>query len=78
MNSKSQHYWPQLAMDAYLLTLEASYVVWLRWQKMLVGGPRATRESSRMVTEKVIAGMGLVPALAASGALHSAGAMSRS
>jgi hypothetical protein len=71
MNSK----WSDVALDSYLLTLDASWVVWLRWQKLLLGGPLARRESRRMVSEKVIAGIGLVPALAAAGALHSAEAM---
>jgi hypothetical protein len=62
-------------MDSYLLTMEASWVVWLRWQRLLLGGAAAKRESRRMVREKVVAGMGLVPALAAAGALHSAEAM---
>jgi hypothetical protein len=62
-------------MDSYLLTLEASWVMWLRWQKIFVGGPVAERESTRMVTEKMIAAAGLLPALAGAGALGSAEAM---
>jgi hypothetical protein len=67
--------WVGVAMDSYLLSLEASCVVWLRWQRLLLGGAVAQRESRRMVTEKVVAGMALVPALAASGALGSAEAV---
>jgi hypothetical protein len=67
--------WVGVAMDSYLLSLEASCVMWLRWQRLLLGGAVAERESRRMVTEKVVAGMALVPALAASGALGSAEAV---
>jgi hypothetical protein len=72
MKSKPHSPWPQVAMDSYLLAMEASWVMWLRWQRLALGGAVAKRESSRMVTEKMVAGASLLPALAFAGALHSA------
>ncbi len=38
-------------------------VMWLRSMRLMMGGPLATREAQRMVSEKLTAGMTLVPAL---------------
>jgi hypothetical protein len=35
------------------LGLEAQQVIWLRTLKLMAGGPKAERESRRMITEKV-------------------------
>jgi hypothetical protein len=40
-----------------MLALEAQQVIWLRTLKLAAGGSSARTEASRMVSEKVVAGM---------------------
>ena len=47
--------WKKLALDASMLAWEAQQVVALRLLKFARGGPAASREAKRMVTEKVLA-----------------------
>jgi len=46
-------------MDAWLLTIEASSVIALRMLKASTGGAAAQAEASRMVSEKIEAGLAL-------------------
>jgi hypothetical protein len=46
-------------MDAWLLTIEASSVIALRMLKATTGGAPAEAEASRMVNEKIEAGLAL-------------------
>jgi hypothetical protein len=46
-------------MDAWLLTIEASSVIALRMLKATNGGAAAEVEASRMVSEKIEAGLAL-------------------
>ena len=71
-----QKTWPELAFDSWLLMGEASMVIWLRSMRLMMGGPLATREAQRMMSEKFNAGMTLMPALMAGGLGQSAEAMS--
>lgn len=64
--------WPELAFDSWLLMGEAATVMWLRSLRLMMGGPVATREAQRMWSEKFVAGLTLVPALAAGGLAQSA------
>ena len=67
--------WPQLAFESWLLMGEASAVMWLRTLRLMRGGPLATREAQRMVSEKVTASLTLLPALMAGGMAQSAEAI---
>lgn len=71
-----QKTWPELAFDSWLLMGEASTVIWLRSLRLMMGGPQASREAQRMMSEKLTAGMTLMPALMAGGMAQSAKAMS--
>jgi hypothetical protein len=51
--------WLRLSMDAWTLGLEASAVMGIRTLKIAAGGPAATSEAERMVTEKIEAGLSL-------------------
>lgn len=73
--SVSASTWPELAFQSWMLMGEASMVIWLRSMRMMMGGPLAAREAERMVTEKMTAGMGLIPALMAGGMAQSAEAL---
>ena len=64
--------WPRLVLDAWLLSLEASQVVWLRSLTLMAGGKRAESEAQRMVTEKLVANMMLWPTIMAGGFSQSA------
>ncbi len=57
--SRSHNPWLRLGMDAWSLGMEASSVIALRTLKMAAGGPSATAEGERMVSEKVRAGLEL-------------------
>ena len=57
--------WPGLMLDASLLWADAATVMMLRAWRMMGGGPAATRELERMLSEKVEAGFELAGALAA-------------
>ncbi len=74
-NSTPEKTWPELAFDSWLLMGEASMVIWLRSMRLMMGGPLATREAQRMMSEKLTAGMSLMPALMAGGMGQSAEAM---
>lgn len=60
--------WPELGFESWALGIEASSVMWLRWNRLLSGGALADREMRRMISEKVEAGFALGPTLALSGA----------
>jgi hypothetical protein len=51
--------WMSLAMDGWMLGMDASLVAGLRVMKISAGGPGATAEAQRMVTEKVEAAVAL-------------------
>lgn len=63
--------WPELAFDSWLLMGEAATVIWLRSMRLMMGGPAGTREAQRMWSEKVTAGLTLMPALMAGGVAQS-------
>jgi len=56
--------WSRLMFDASRLWADAGMVVALRSWRMMAGGPAATREIERMVSEKVEAGFELAGVLA--------------
>ena len=64
--------WPELAIEGWWLGAEMSAVIWMRSLRMMTGGRLAGREAERMVTEKVSAAMGLLPAIMAGGIGQSA------
>ena len=45
--------WMKLALDTSMLALETQQVIGLRFLKLTLGGPAASREANRMVAEKV-------------------------
>jgi hypothetical protein len=47
--------WMKLTKDASMLALESQEVIGLRLMKLALGGRAASREATRMVTEKVAA-----------------------
>jgi len=47
--------WLGIGFDAWLTTLEAMSVIWLRSWALALGGPAADREARRMVDEKLAA-----------------------
>lgn len=47
--------WSRLWMDGWALWVDAATVMWLRAMRLSSGGALATRESQRMVAEKVSA-----------------------
>jgi hypothetical protein len=51
--------WLHVGLDAWLLSIEASSVIALRMLKATTGGGAAEAEASRMVTEKIEAGLAL-------------------
>jgi len=51
--------WLRIGLDAWLLTIEASSVIALRMLKVSAGGAAAEAEASRMVNEKIDAGLAL-------------------
>lgn len=56
--------WSRLMADATRLWADAGLVVALRSWRMMAGGPAASREIDRMLSEKVEAGLELAGALA--------------
>ena len=56
--------WKKLAWDTSLLAWDAPQVVALRLSKLARGGPAASRETRRIVTEKTIAFVGSAAKLA--------------
>ena len=65
--------WPALAVDAWVVGMDAATVVGLRMMKLAAWDAAATAEAQRMVSEKVEAGMQL-QTLALSGALGTSAA----
>lgn len=57
----------ELACQTWLLACEAGMVMWMRSLVLMGGGARAEREGQRMVSEKVTAGMTLLPAMLGNG-----------
>ena len=51
--------WLRIGFDAWALAFEASTVVYLRALRIATGGTAATRETQRMVGEKIEAGIAL-------------------
>ena len=47
--------WMKLALDTSMLALESQQVIGLRLLKLTLGGAAASRETNRMVAEKVTA-----------------------
>ena len=47
--------WMKLALDTSMLALETQQVIGLRFLKLTLGGPAASREANRMMAEKMIA-----------------------
>ncbi len=47
--------WMKLLQDASRLSLESQQVIALRLLKLARGGPAASREAKRMITEKMVA-----------------------
>jgi len=64
MPRSSNNTWFAIGVDAWNLTLEATWVIGMRLARMAQGGSRAEREARLMVTEKVAAGMELGMAIA--------------
>ena len=56
--------WSRLMADASRLWADAGLVVALRSWRMMAGGPAATREFERMLSEKIAAGFELAGAFA--------------
>lgn len=75
MNKTPDPTWPELAFAGWMLGAEMSMVIWLRSMRIMMGGPLAQREAQRMVSEKVAAGLTLMPALIADGLARSPEAM---
>ena len=59
--------WTRLAFDTWALSMEASYVIWLRSMRIMAGGKLAESEAERMVSEKMTAAITLWPAMMAGG-----------
>ncbi len=64
--------WPELMVAGWILGAEMSAVIWLHSLRMMTGGAVAQREAQRAVSEKLSAGMTLLPAIMAGGANQSA------
>jgi hypothetical protein len=47
--------WMKLGLDWTMLAIESQQVVALRMAKLSLGGAAASREASRMITEKLLA-----------------------
>ncbi len=56
--------------DLTMLAIESQQVVALRLARLALGGPGATREANRMVSEKAVAAVETGLHLAAGGAAH--------
>jgi hypothetical protein len=64
--------WPELMVEGWMLGAEMSAVMWMRSLRLMTGGALAQREGQRMVSEKLSAGMTLLPAIMAGGLNQSA------
>lgn len=67
----------ELSMQTWLLSIEASQVIWLRSLRLMTGGKLAEREAERMVREKLVANLMLWPTLAMGGLGQDSGALAR-
>lgn len=67
MASDPYQAWFRAGVDAWMLGAEASTVMALRMARLALGGERAGREMSLMVTEKVAAALELGAELAVQG-----------
>jgi hypothetical protein len=47
--------WMKLALDMSMLAFECQQVISLRFLKLTLGGPTASREANRMIAEKLTA-----------------------
>jgi len=56
---KSRNPWLSIGFDAWALAFEASSVIGLRALRIAAGGASAERETHRMFSEKIEAGMAL-------------------
>lgn len=56
--------WPMVGLDAWVLGVESSWVIWLRCMRLAGGGAVANQEAVRMVAEKVRAQTELAAELA--------------
>jgi hypothetical protein len=72
MNQPLARTWPELMIEGWLLGAEMSAVIWMRTLRLMTGGAAAQREAERMVSEKLFAGMTLLPAIMAGGVAQSA------
>ena len=77
MNKTPEMTWPELMWSGWMLSAEMSLVIGMRMMRLMAGGRLAEREATRMVTEKMIAGMTLWPALMTGQASQSAEAMTK-
>lgn len=64
MAGSSNSTWLAIGVDAWHLTVEATWVIGMRLARLTQGGSRAEREARLMVTEKVASGMELAIAIA--------------
>lgn len=55
--------WAEIALDGWLLGIEASMVIGLRVTRIACGGPEGCREARLMVSEKIDSGMHMSGAL---------------
>lgn len=71
MTARKEKAWAELAVDGCMLGFDMSMVIWLRSMRVMAGGRPATDELQRMMSEKVTAGMTLMPAVMAGGLAQS-------
>jgi len=71
MTARKDKAWAELALDGCMLGFDMSMVIWLRSLRMMAGGRPATAELQRMMSEKVVAGLTLMPAVMAGGPAQS-------
>jgi hypothetical protein len=64
--------WMTLGLNWTMLAIESQHVIALRMAKLSLGGAAASREASRMITEKFIAFDQLAAHVAKGGSAHSA------
>lgn len=60
----------KMGLDLTMLAIESQQVIALRLAKFAMGGPSATREANRMVSEKAVAAVEAGLHLATGGAPH--------
>ena len=72
MSKSTTKSWPEIAFEGWMLSAQMGAVIWLRSIRMMQGGKLAEREAQRMISEKLSAGMTLLPAIMAGGLNQSA------